>query len=1859
MLKKTDIIDFYGVGGTGFQSLVNQLLAKEPYIIHSAEFGASGYKQFGIDSNAHRWRGGHAAAQAKCYRRFALKDLEKAYQEFKVHLDEWKKADLRMFILAVSCDVRDPRVNKRVMEINNFLLNEHHITFILWDAKDITNKLRPHRFIARQFIDNDHTIDVLCGEDPEVKAYLLSIRHEKRMASGGGVDLSWADESTTKELNSVQDLLRRGRGLEALNRLEHLQQEPTWPERSIQSQARILRTTASLYLSVTGDEVLARSAARTAQKISPSEDDLAFEIELLQFQGRIQEALDAALRSKQPRIILMAASLLVTQQPEAALQLLQSVEEPRLASARVRLTAIALALTGDLDQALNLLEQRLPQEPEHYELQLTLANLHYFSALSPALRRAGRLGSPLPVSPSLLQRNTTGIQHLRQVQQLTEQLLSRQHIDPHLYQETVLLRVAALANDPDPDRQAKAEHLVQEQLKTQSATPELVMWALFFQWGLDLTPHLDWLLADPSPNGVLAVLQWHVEHKDFSTAEQVFTYHAERLRAADPHVFQTWQRRLAQPGTSALHVLTARLRLANQVDDAERQLQAFLDGTGELTDTIAVLQEAGGRALVSHADALIQRLRTPGAVFVCMMAAVDQNEFDVVVRLNDTYHDLLDGAVIPEEVRRALILASTITGHLPQALNNAQILADEQPSAAHLLHLAQLSAMAARTTELPSLLRRVLTAPDLTSTQALHAAGYAAAIRERRLTAQLGARAQALIRDDADLEAVALAMFTLRIPGDDRILTRYQHLLSEGRAQRAQLISTEDIVEFLGEPDPRFALYDQGAVGVHLIYEHDAVAFARALLCPQDAPLYTHFGGLESRWLMDDPATPRPKTLRLDLTTLLLLAHLDVLDVVAEHFDVVVAASHVHQLTTLRADPSAEPFHAGAEALQIWIRSLDEEGKLSFTSTVSHAERDLGPQLHGFVSLLLTCPPDQHLCVDDRWAQLASLRAGRAVMSTVDLLDELNGLGALTEERLFDLRQRLRRENRRFIPVTAEEIVFWVQQADVLDDQLIETPDLILLRQYYAACLASDSHLMPITVHDQRIGEGDLPFVLQYMHKARDAIQVAFRHLEHPQPAARWIFESLFFDTAAFGELNWAAHPLGRSNDLRDYELISLAFHGASLSGRTQEAYYTWVYRTLIQPRLTHDPELQQRFAIAWKQHIRDLIANAEDKTHRGAVMLAALSAETHLPALHAAAFEDTDYLEATGRKPLRIMTVDSDSFNLLSLWKMFPRLVADPDLEEVLESESREEWRWRVIADGKRHLLQGTRPSGEQVHLRIGELWLSLGRRVDREQHRAEILSTLPGVREDDPRVKQLFLNASTARRLDLYMQLQRSLSGTFYQLLKQQLKEKGVRVDVDRSEWIPGNPATLLSDAGLGELLTSPDPDLDRLLAQAMAQGHPVQAALDLAGVPVAWPEAWIEAALQDERPDEETRRFIRWSGGSVMTLAHVVYALRTSSKPEHVRWRRRAARLLVSESAVEAMDAVLASVTWTFERLHLLVPQWPELARLTAAWLHGHQLYRQLSQLGYTSESIARIFKDDRGFLSMQARFHDRAQVPDAANPLGLSARRAVLALFAYAAEDLTDECTSALRACLAERGSPEHTADVLRYDLMGSDMPRPDVMNSVFNVQLGTIFSQLDIAGIELFDMATFASTNEPVLSEAMSRPNFQPQLLWFMGQVAKRIQEGLNPEVLEQLLTFDAQDWDAPFRLPGLLGAAWLTAGDESGAVEAQILSEVSRHLPLLPHTRQTAIQVYEILMVLANHPRHDAPHRWLASQLDTVARPHDALRRVLFPVVLRYATEAPADEAAPFWPVLLNWRRLNSTLSAPPDEEGAETQAAS
>lgn len=1850
MFNKTDVLEIQDfTNDETFQDLLRDLAVQEPGVLQADIYGSRGHKQYGIDILVANSDHSYLTIQAKCYKTYTLSDLDKAYQEFKKHVNRWQDYGVRIFIIAVSCKVSDPKIFDRVVELRKSLLQSAGITLGFWHAATINDKLKDYRAIAQKYIGNTSVVDLLCGKDPTEQAAFLAFKERDRLQVFSTQAQQWRDQQSQHEYQDILMLIRSGRSVKALEQLNQSIKSDDWNTRSLPSQAGFLRLQAQLLLDLMQDEVAAKSAAETALRIDPTSNDHLFAIRLLLYQQRADEALEMALGTDNPQALLQAAALLLSRDPQQALTLLNEISHPEHQNPCIRLKAIALSLLGQTTEALQLIENQAKQATDHVQLHLTWAQLLYFSVLSPALRRLERLQTVLPISQGLFQLTDQGIERIRKAQELTRQLLQWQDIDPQLRGEIALLHLATLAQEPSPARESHATGFLEEEIRAGRLTPEQALWAIQNNWKIDLERHLPAFDQSGNPNGPLAMIALYEQQGRIPEALTILKRHEAMLRQCDENVYKSWHERLQpQIPTTALSVLTRALAAGEL---ACAQLDAFLAGTGELGDAVEILRRSHPQALLERADRLVMHLATPAILFICVMVAVQHKDYRLARRLWVTYEEMVSGAFIPGQVRRALSRMWFELGELPQALRDAEMLLQTEPCAYHQAHLIDLMVNMALTSDLRPHLEKLLTYPDLTVNQSLRGMRYAQAIGETRLAQRLLQAGAERVMSDLDVERIVMAQMMGGYPELPAIVDRFKRLMEQGTLQLLKLIKVEDFLAQLPHLTDSFAVYAQGDASIHHLYSGQPQTFASAYLEAQTLrPLYVRHGGIAPAAGDDQQHSSLKDVTRLslDITALLLGARLGVLDLLSAEFEITLATDHVRDLTDMLAElPLTSPMRAEVQQIMAWIRERQLQGGIYFKPSDEERRHDHSAEILGF-SALITCASEanERLCLDDRWAQEIALKHGRLITDSTSVLEELWRRGRLTAPDFYRLQQNMRRAQMRFLPITSEELVYWLDQADVSHGYLQETPDLAVIRQYYAGCFGPNSPLRPITLQgDEALHTGEMPFVLNFLHETRKALQQVFTTSQTPEVLADWLMEHLLLDMVAVNELPWGSHPHGRTvQHLRELELLSLASLDMHHPNSEKIAYYRWVNRKLIQPRVILDPTLGERFAAVWKSHVVNLLPPQHNSTYRVALGLLASDAETHIPVLHAAVTSDREYLKATGRNSIKLCLVHGRAFDMEKIWRVFLTLYGQSGKTTHLSDQSGTAWEWSLISTGEEWQLQATH-EGDGFRIRIHEVWLALGKRKDREAHMPEIMRALPGLNSSDPRVKAMLREGNLTKRLEHFTALKSSTPSFFYGGLYDELVDHPLTQETARSDFLPEDPAVTLRLAGLETLIVEQQLSFQELLeraASAMLQQHgAVTAARRLANLPVEMPQVFRKA-LSDATPSlPELLSHIRGRRSGPLGLAHTVHFLQFLPGEEAKRLRKRLAAQMFTPEYRREMTALHRVLRWTFDQIQLRVPLWPVSAMVAATWLHAGEVYQQLRAVGYEATSIWQFFDQDRAYLPLQALLQSPDAPNDVALPLNLTPRRMLVTAFLHAASDLIGEFETALQDILLTRFNAESVPPMTKIDLIGSDPVLPNNLNSFMGMKLEAALKTFAWSPAELLrpDAAevVFAAQKTPEDTAAI-----QPTLLYLAGRQKPLTTPVFSDALCKSLLDFDVSAWKDEVIMLGLLGAANLN-NHVSESLEEKLLADLSQHLSTAQLDRELALQTFEILTALIRHPIHRHEElQHLAKLLDKIITPHSTLRKIIFPVVVRFAFECPAESASAFWPVLLRWRELGA-----------------
>ncbi len=245
--------------------------------------------------------------------------------------------------------------------------------------------------------------------------------------------------------------------------------------------------------------------------------------------------------------------------------------------------------------------------------------------------------------------------------------------------------------------------------------------------------------------------------------------------------------------------------------------------------------------------------------------------------------------------------------------------------------------------------------------------------------------------------------------------------------------------------------------------------------------------------------------------------------------------------------------------------------------------------------------PGDIIWADDRHITGYAYRDAAPIIGTNEVLKALFAKGDVRPEQYYDTLRRMRSANLRFIPVDKDEILYHLREAPLIEGRVRETPALITLRRYLAACLVQGEALQrpPLPVGSPN-ELGELAFLLSFDQAVADAlVDVWAPDADDDMCWARaeWLLDALYLDLASIRALIWS--PQGGSPDpnLVALGLTRLLSHRTPFDLHTQQGdrpsarrrYGAWLYDRVLKNRFHVDPHLVRSVTDIVKTNLIDL----------------------------------------------------------------------------------------------------------------------------------------------------------------------------------------------------------------------------------------------------------------------------------------------------------------------------------------------------------------------------------------------------------------------------------------------------------------------------------------------------------------------------------------------------------------------------------------------------------------------------------------------------------------------------------------------
>lgn len=724
-ITKGDRPPFFRLGEYTFQDLCADLFAQEPSIQAARIFGVRGQRQYGIDIIAERHsNSGLEVGQCKRYQKFETADIVEASEEFLTHWEGyWQPRKVVRFILFIACDVITTQANEEI-ERQRERFRQLRIEYEVWDARKIEHKLQPHRTVVGKYCHPPaYWIEEICGA---VQSNPFAAG-ESNTSGSVITDLSLihelahlASQEAERTLQQLRSDWQAGKESQVTEALEHLQNKSSiWGNISPQLKARVLAFRASTALETTGDVQYVEQLLDEAHTYAETTSEKRVRALLLHRSSKTDDALNLLdLLSDTDTHNMRAALLLEVGRREDAHNLIeQTIAENNANAETFRLASLFHLTNSELEIAAASIQKALTLEPNWVRLKFVAGMIHYFQALSPIAVPRVIVDYPLPIDWMLVKYDETSSSHLREAEQLFASLAE---VPSKFGQNNVVdtWRLACLMNDHD--RQEEALLLCRQMIDTDPTSFPALSWATVRRLDINFDRSRKALEKGRSANTlsldeilVLAGIYSLKEEFDVAlhlledtrnhfleqTADPIWAvWYTQTLIRLDRfnealHLVQTLPDseaydpvRAVVIGHQAIQTQDWKLFVQHHLDSFERTHSPF----ALLDACMALYQQETWDLFAQYAEQLVDTVGTDEVYRIAITGLYNAQKFERCLILIDRCIEQFRTPRLRQELGQIRVACLRLLGKFAEALEEAQVIVDNNPSISNRMNLITL-----------------------------------------------------------------------------------------------------------------------------------------------------------------------------------------------------------------------------------------------------------------------------------------------------------------------------------------------------------------------------------------------------------------------------------------------------------------------------------------------------------------------------------------------------------------------------------------------------------------------------------------------------------------------------------------------------------------------------------------------------------------------------------------------------------------------------------------------------------------------------------------------------------------------------------------------------------------------------------------------------------------------------------------------------------------------------------------------------------------------------------------------------------------------------------------------------------------
>lgn len=756
----------------------------------------------------------------------------------------------------------------------------------------------------------------------------------------------------------------------------------------------------------------------------------------------------------------------------------------------------------------------------------------------------------------------------------------------------------------------------------------------------------------------------------------------------------------------------------------------------------------------------------------------------------------------------------------------------------------------------------------------------------------------------------------------------------------------------------------------------------------------------------------------------------ELFDRVCSNFEVVVSSSCVKE-----AEGMIEHYDRLSK-IENWLNDLItrisegvDDGTYEFISIPDEriAQRDdreerLNQDFTSTLDLFLFEPQEWDVIwLDDRSLNKYPLRGEdkKAVplVGIQEVLLALRAKGELDEHDYFELLQKMRESDFRYLPFDEDEVLHHLSRARIERGVVIETDALRSIRRYYSSCILDKEFLQFATSADgSPNSHSELPFVIQTINGTADAIgriwQDANCDTETATARADWILNSLYTGNFGCASLRSDSTPpskLFTPPKLIGLDICNLVMRGIGMMGnpmlgvevsQRRNDYFDWLASRVLDRVYVSDPEVIKVAAAELKERFG--LIKGQPRQSDGQELFARAFAGKFFLDLPEVIAEPINFdEEVTEWLQLRIGSVASiggENFHADDYWHAVEQALRD-GAASVTSQSTAKEYRFVRVSSGS--LERGSEDEFPKISVvdtegnQAGEMnEPSLGLLLPDEASRRMTVIRLRGWfdcgrDEFEAEAKELVETEDPAKRMGRLYEWRTRSTELFYHELEARLRRQE---DITFPELMPPSLASLAHRLQLPLNLSEEKfEDVWEKSAEAFLEIDELLAVLArFASLPVRLPQVIVDAfsaQSQEERCKLLERVFCSWK--SPIRLLHIVNLALRLPGDRSIEIARKVLADVYGEKGEKEFASFKATLMFVNEEVAEIreSKSWSPEIKLALTWMHGCRLHDLLRAVGFSSEALCSLF-ERRGGTLRSALMRDACAWYDCAHPVRLN-------------------------------------------------------------------------------------------------------------------------------------------------------------------------------------------------------------------------------------------------------------------------------